>query len=133
MPFAYIFRFYYLVFRNLALPRLQYLKIKKNTFGYGKNPLDIFEPVLYHTYVLPLEIDMYLHKLNLTYVVDLDIARTELVTKIVQTLFYRNYDNDVKLFQSSRKMKKIPYIPVAATETYYKKELTVFLPFEMRY
>ncbi|CAK7894716.1 hypothetical protein CAAN1_10S04588 [[Candida] anglica] len=133
LPFAYVIRFYHVIVRNLLFHRSQYNHNNKlNTFGRGvTNPLDVFKPAITKTYVSPLEIDMYLHKSNSTYFIDLDIARTDLVTKVFQKLFFRYFDNDNGHFPKAGKISNFPYVPVAAVETHFKHELRVFQPFEI--
>ncbi len=133
LPFAYLYRFYSTVLRNVVFKRFTYLRNGGlNTYGYdeGDNRLVVFKPQVFKTYVSPLEVDMYLHKLNLTYFLDLDIARTDLITKVFQKLFFRYYDNANGHFKGNS-LANLPYIPVAAVETHFKHELKPFQSFEI--
>ncbi|ODV68403.1 hypothetical protein HYPBUDRAFT_155521 [Hyphopichia burtonii NRRL Y-1933] len=134
LPLAYCFKFYYRIIINLILPRFKYLATHENTFGITSktNKLDLFEYTTFNTYVSPLEIDMYLHKSNSTYLVDLDIARTDLVTKIFQVVFYKYFDNFQNEFKSAGKVSNFPYVPVASIQCIFKKELTLFQKFQIK-
>lgn len=125
LPLAYMLRFYTLVFRHLVLRRRAYLKTKQNTYGIGQNPLDVFTPVPYHTYASPLEIDMYLHKSNSTYLMDLDIARTHFVCKVFQKLFMRYWGNENGAFRS-KSLLNCPYVPVGTIQCLFRREITLF-------
>ncbi|CAH2352067.1 probable thioesterase [[Candida] railenensis] len=140
LPFAYLIRFYSTVIKNIVIPKIRYHRNGKfNTFGYSvKKPtnnsdddkLAIFEPQTFKTYVSPMEVDMYLHKSNSTYFLDLDIARTDLLTKVFQKIFYRYMDNESGLFKR-KSLLNVPYIPVGSVETHFKHELKPFQSFEI--
>lgn len=133
-PFSYMVQFYLRVIYNLLL---QYPKFKRegeaNTFGITgkKNKLDVFEYTTFKTYVSPLEIDMYLHKSNSTYLIDLDLARTNVVTKVFQKLWF-NYFNDVKGEFGKRSLSNMPYVPVATIQVTYKRELKLFQRYNIK-
>lgn len=134
LPFAYVFRFYYRLIVNLALPRKRYLlNGKQNTFGItGKtNKLDLFEYTTMETYVSPLELDMYMHKSNSTYSIDLDIARTNVVTKVFQRFWYKYYDNENKEFKGMS-LSNMPYVPVASIQCIFKKELRLYQRYNVK-
>lgn len=128
LPLAYLVRFYIKIFQYMVYPKFKYDRIKKNTFGIGKNPRDAFTWVDYNSYVSPLEIDMYLHKSNSTYFLDLDIARTKLVCIIFQKLFYNYYDNTKGEFKG-KAVSNLPFVPVGTVQSTFKHELTVFSRF----
>ncbi|CCE78388.1 Piso0_001010 [Millerozyma farinosa CBS 7064] len=133
LPFVYVFRFYYRVVKNIVIPEGKYLKNgRRNTFGITgeKDPLDLYRTASMHTYVSPLEIDMYLHKSNSTYFMDLDIARTEFMTIIFQKHFLVNILNENNEF-SKKSFMNVPYIPVATVQCTFKKELKVFQRYEI--
>lgn len=75
---------------------------------------------------------MYLHKSNSTYFQDLDIARTNLVTKIFQVIFYRYYDNENQDFKSSSRISNFPYVPVGSIQCTFKRELTIFTRYQIK-
>lgn len=125
LPFAYMLRFYYQVFRHILTKRIAYRRTKANAYGIGENKLDLFKPVSYLTYASPLEIDMYLHKSNSTYFTDLDIARTKMISMIFQTLFMKYWNNESGEFKS-RSLKNMPYIPVGTVQCAFKREFRVF-------
>ncbi|WPK24990.1 hypothetical protein PUMCH_002289 [Australozyma saopauloensis] len=125
LPFAYMIRFYYQVFRHIFTKRSGYVKTKENTYGIGNQPLDLFRQVAYRSYTSPLEIDMYLHKSNSTYFTDLDIARTKLVCVIFQKLFMKYWNNESGEFKK-RSINNCPYIPVGTVQCTFKREFKVF-------
>jgi hypothetical protein len=132
IPFAYFFRFYWRVLYYIVLPKVIYNRNGRiNTFGItGKNPADLFTWVSYRSYVSPMEIDMYLHKSNSTYFADLDMARTNLVCKVLQKTFYHCYDNVTGEFKS-KSIANFPFVPVATVQSTFKQELNVFTPFRI--
>lgn len=126
LPFSYCIRFYYLVLKNVVLTRLKYRQTKQNTFGItGKSKHDLFRAIDYHSYASPLEIDMYLHKSNSTYFLDLDLARTQMVSKVFQKLFMSYYDNEFSEFKG-KKFSNYPYVPVGLVQCLFKKEIKLF-------
>lgn len=125
LPFAYLLRFHYQVFAHLVRKRPQYLKTKQNTFGVGNHKLDIFRAVKYSTYASPLEIDMYLHKSNSTYLLDLDIARSKMVLVVFQKLFMRYWGNENGEFKR-KSIRNSPFIPVGTVQCVFRKEIFVF-------
>lgn len=126
VPFAYFVRFYALVFRNLIVPLRKYRRTRQNTFGIsGAHKLDIFRAVAYTSYAAPLEIDMYLHKSNSTYFVDLDLARTKFVCQVFQKLFLSNYENERGDF-AKRSISNFPYVPVGTVKCVFKHEIKAF-------
>lgn len=130
LPFAYMARFYYQVGRHLVTKRRRYLKSKENTYGLGKHKLDIFRAVKYSTYASPMEIDMYLHKSNSTYLVDLDIARTKMVVIVFQKLFMRFWGNENGEFRR-KSLQNSPFIPVATVECVFTNEILVFQRYDI--
>ncbi|GEQ66678.1 hypothetical protein JCM33374_g341 [Metschnikowia sp. JCM 33374] len=125
LPLAYPFRFYHYVLKHIIFKRNHYLRTKKNSYGFGANKLDVFRAVEYRTYASPLEIDMYLHKSNSTYLVDLDIARTHFVCSIFQTLFIKYWQNETGEFRG-KSINNCPYVPVGTIQCAFKKEIKVF-------
>lgn len=126
LPLAYCLRFYYLALKNVVLTRSKYRRTKLNTFGItGKHPLDLFRAIDYHSYASPLEIDMYLHKSNSTYFLDLDLARTQMVSQVFQKLFMSYYDNELAEFKGVS-INNYPYIPVGLVQCLFKKEIKIF-------
>lgn len=134
LPFAYLLRFYYRIFVNLAIPRIRYDNNgKQNTFGItGKeNKLDLFEYTTLETYVSPMELDMNLHKSNSTYAIDLDIARTDVITKVFQKFWYKYYDNESNEFKG-KGLGNMPYAPVGSIQIIFKKELKLFQSYNVK-
>lgn len=125
LPFAYVIRFYYQAFRGFFAHRFHYNATKKNSFGYD-SPKDLFTWVTLNSYVTPLEIDMYMHKLNSTYFLDLDIARTKLLTRLFQTYWWSCYDNENGKFKKSHILANVPYVPVGTVQCQFKRELKPF-------
>lgn len=130
LPFSYMVRFYTLVVKHLVVKRGQYLASKANTYGVGKNKLDIFRAVTYSSYASPLEIDMYMHKSNSTYFTDLDIARTKLVTIIFQKLFMRYWGNETGEFRRVS-LQNCPYVPIGTVQCAFRREIKVFQKFDI--
>ncbi|KAK6458614.1 uncharacterized protein RJT20DRAFT_131779 [Scheffersomyces xylosifermentans] len=131
LPFAYFFRFYYHVFRRFFLTKYSYnANNKRNTFGFN-SPKDCFKWVTLSSRVSPLEIDMYLHKSNSTYFLDLDIARTKLVTEVMQKLFWNYVDNVHGEFKG-KGMANIPYAPIASVMCSFKRELKPLQAFDIK-
>lgn len=131
LPLAYFFRFYSLVFKHIVLQRSKHLALGKNTYGIGNHRLDIFRAVSYDTYASPLEIDMYLHKSNLTYLVDLDLARTQFICLVFQSLFIKYWNNDSGDFKR-RSLLNCPYLPVGSIQCVFKREITVFQKYSIK-
>ncbi|KAF7583585.1 Thioesterase-like family protein [Clavispora lusitaniae] len=125
LPFAYLIRFYALVFKHIVVHKNAFIQTRKNTFGYGSSKLDIFKAVSYSTYASPLEIDMYLHKSNSTYLIDLDIARTSFVCQLFQKLFMNAWLNETGEFKS-QSLQNCPYIPVGTIQCVFKREIKLF-------
>lgn len=111
IPFAYFFRFYYNIFKNIIVP----IFTGKKTSNISRLQNEKYA-VFFHneltTYCSPFECDFYFHKSNSTYFSELDIARGDLMTKIFQKLFVES--------------KKWPYIPVANVFTNFLKEIKPF-------
>ncbi|KAK6198153.1 uncharacterized protein RJT21DRAFT_55239 [Scheffersomyces amazonensis] len=129
VPFAYFFRFYYHVFRSWIFTRLAFLSnARKNT---NDLPDGLFTWITLSTRVSPLEIDMYIHKSNSTYFLDLDIARTKLVLRIFQATWWNHYDNISKEYKSTG-LANIPYAPIGTVKCTFKKELKVFEQFDIK-
>lgn len=130
LPFAYVIRFYYHAYQGFFAYRSHYLETKKNSFGYN-SPRDLFTWVTLDSYVTPLEIDMYMHKLNSTYFLDLDIARTKLLTRLFQTFWWWSYDNGHEKSKKKHSLANIPYVPVAIVQCQFKRELKPFQKFKI--
>lgn len=131
LPFVYVIRFYNAALRTIIFKRKQYRKTRLNTYGItGKNPMDVFRAIPYHTYCSPLELDMFFHKSNSTYFVDLDIARTKFLCQMFQKLFLDFYDNTTGDFKS-KSINNFPYIPVAEVQCTFRKEIKVFQKFSI--
>lgn len=125
LPFAYPIRFYSLVFKHIVIHKNAYIHSKRNTYGIGTSKLDVFKAVSYSTYASPLEIDMYLHKSNSTYLLDLDIARTAFVCQLFQKLFLKTWLNESGEFKSQT-LGNCPYVPVGTIQCVFKREIKVF-------
>lgn len=130
LPFAYMIRFYYQVYRHIFSKKGYYLKNKSNSYGIGKEKLDLFKQIVYRSYTSPLEIDMYFHKSNSTYFADLDIARTKTVSIIFQKLFMKYWNNESGEFPTNS-LLNCPYIPVGTVQCAFKREFKVFEKFEI--
>ncbi|EGW33463.1 uncharacterized protein SPAPADRAFT_136550 [Spathaspora passalidarum NRRL Y-27907] len=130
LPFAYVVRFYYHAIQGFFLSRLKYLATKSNSFGYN-SPKDLFTWVTLRSHASPLEIDMYMHKSNSTYFLDLDIARTKLLTRLLQKFWWACYDNDQGKFKSKHTLSNIPYTPVATVQCRFIKELKPFQKYDI--
>ncbi|KAH3903171.1 uncharacterized protein SCODWIG_01822 [Saccharomycodes ludwigii] len=109
LPLAYYVRFYHTVLIALVIP--YYSKGASNPLikKLSDNKYGCFSHTIMNSYNSILETDMYLHKSNSTYFVDMDIARTELMSKIFNKIFM--------------KMRKWPYVPVASITAVFKKEI----------
>ena len=129
-PFAYVFRFYYHTIIGLFMSRTKYLQTKKNSFGYN-SPQHLFKWITLKSRVSPLELDMYFHKLNSTYFLDLDIARTKLLTRILQSFWWYSYDNESGRNKKPREIKNFPYTPVATVQCRFIRELKPFQKFNI--
>lgn len=131
LPLVYVIRFYSAALKSILFKRSQYKKTRQNTHGItGKNPMDVFRAVTYSTYCSPLELDMFMHKSNSTYFIDLDIARTKFLCQMFQKLFLDFYDNATGDFKS-KSINNFPYIPVAQVQCTFKKEIKVFQKFNI--
>lgn len=135
IPFAYVVRFYYQCIRGLGpslfIPATENYTTY-NTFKYAQ-PQSLFKSVTLHSRVSPLELDMYLHKSNSTYFLDLDIARTKLLTRIVQPFWWFCYENKMGKYGKGRKREvgNFPYVPVATVQCQFKKELKPLQKFDI--
>lgn len=125
LPLAYTVRFYLAVLRSLVLQRSAFLRNRENTYGIGKGRLDVFQAVSYTTYASPLEIDMYMHKSNSTYFLDLDIARTKLVCRVFQKLFMNYWDNTSGEFRG-KSLQNSPFVPIGTVQCSFKREIKMF-------
>ncbi|KAH3682024.1 hypothetical protein WICPIJ_007016 [Wickerhamomyces pijperi] len=108
LPLAYYFRIYWVFFKRLYLFKI----VSK----YKHETKSIFEVSKYNTYNSPMECDFYLHKSNSCYSEELDIARSELMTSVLQK-FFTEYQTESKQF---------PFVPVASLWTSFKKEIKPF-------
>ncbi|SCU84476.1 LADA_0D01882g1_1 [Lachancea dasiensis] len=117
LPGAYFVRFYIPVFRNLIIPQFKGTHTK-NIESLQKDDNGCFSYTSLKTYASPFECDFYMHKSNSTYFEELDIARTDLMTKVFQKLFLNS--------------KQYPYVPVANVFTNFLKEIKPFQPYEIR-
>lgn len=116
LPGVYFIRFYSTVFPNIVLPYLTGFKTK-NSKKLAGSKYGCFGAVTMSTYASPFECDFYFHKSNSTYFEELDISRSELMTKIFQKLFFIS--------------KRWPYIPVANVFTNFLKEIKPFEKYEV--
>lgn len=130
LPLAYLIRFYVQVFKHVVIHKNAYIRTNRNTYGFGASKLDVFKGVSYKTYASPLEIDMYLHKSNSTYLLDLDIARTALVCQLFQKLFMKTWLNESGEFKSIS-LGNCPYVPVGTIQCVFKREIKVFQRYEI--
>ncbi|RLV96058.1 Uncharacterized protein JA1_000595 [Spathaspora sp. JA1] len=130
LPFAYVVRFYYHAILGFFASRPKYLTHQTNTFGYT-SPKDLFSWVTLHSHVSPLEIDMYMHKSNSTYFLDLDIARTKLLSRLFQKFWWNCYDNVQGKFKTKYSMSNIPYTPVATVQCRFIRELKPFQKYKI--
>ncbi|RCK55500.1 hypothetical protein Cantr_03925 [Candida viswanathii] len=130
LPLAYVVRFYYHAIRGFFALRSYYLRTKRNSFGYN-SPKDLFTWITLDSYVTPLELDVYMHKLNSTYFLDLDIARTKLLTRLFQTYWWWSYDNGHGKGKKKHSLSNIPYVPVATVQCQFKRELKLFQKFKI--
>lgn len=116
LPGAYFIRFYSTVFPHIVLPYFTGLKTK-NLKRLAENKHACFGAVTMSTYASPFECDFYFHKSNSTYFEELDISRSELMTKVFQKLFLKS--------------KRWPYIPVANVFTNFLKEIKPFEKYQV--
>lgn len=130
LPLAWVIRFYYIVGKHLWTKRNKYLSTKENTYGLGKEQLDIFRASKYQTYASPLEIDVFMHKSNSTYFLDLDLARSEHICIMFQKLFMRYWGNENGKFKNAS-FGNCPYIPVGTIQCVFKREIKVFERYEI--
>lgn len=108
LPFAYYVRIYWVFGSNLILAKY---------FPYWKfTAKDIFRVDRFQTYNSPLECDFYLHKNNACYFEELDIARSQLMTRNFQH-FLHNYPT---------KSGGYVFVPVANIFGSFKKEIKPF-------
>lgn len=133
VPLAYLLRFYHHVFVVLVWNRGKYLASGLNTYGITgiNNKRDLFRWVGIKSYVSPLEVDMYMHKSNSTYLIDLDIARTKMVCQVFQKLFFNYYFNVHGEFRGQG-VANFPYIPAANVQCAFLRELKPFQRFEIQ-
>ncbi|SCU94335.1 LANO_0E06458g1_1 [Lachancea nothofagi CBS 11611] len=117
LPGAYFVRFYDKVFRNLIMP-LIFGKNTENIQKLQNDELGCFSYTKLSTYASLFECDFYLHKSNSTYFEELDISRTDLMTKIFQKLFLHS--------------KRYPFVPVANVFTNFLKEIKPFQTYDVR-
>lgn len=111
LPGAYFIRFYSTIFPNIVLPYLTGFRTK-NLKKLAGSKYGSFGASTMSTYASPFECDFYLHKSNSTYFEELDISRSDLMTKVFQKLFFKS--------------KHWPYIPVANVFTNFLKEIRPF-------
>ncbi|KAI5951782.1 hypothetical protein KGF54_004857 [Candida jiufengensis] len=136
IPFAYVIRFYYHAIIGLLSSKLQLSKdsTKYNSYNFNK-PSDLFKTITLNSRVSPLEIDMYLHKSNSTYFLDLDIARTKFLIRLLQPYWWYAFANEHKQFggavKKSYSISNFPYVPVATVQCQFKKELKPFEKFKI--
>ncbi|KAI3404720.2 STP4 [Candida oxycetoniae] len=102
-----------------------------NTYGFN-SPKDLFSSVTLESRVSPFELDMYLHKSNSTYFLDLDIARTKLLIRLLQSYWWHSFENKSGKFgKSKRKIANFPYAPIAIVKCQFKRELKPFEKFHI--
>ncbi|CDO92555.1 unnamed protein product [Kluyveromyces dobzhanskii CBS 2104] len=83
-----------------------------------KDRYGVFRHTTLFTYCSFFEIDGYLHKSNSTYFEELDISRTDLMTKLFQKLFLTS--------------KRWPYLPVAETSTCFFKDIAPLQRYQVK-
>ncbi|AMD18743.1 HBL159Wp [Eremothecium sinecaudum] len=120
LPGAYFIRFSYYLAKNVVIPMLTHRKgeATANIKRLRKDEYAAFGHTVLKTYCSPFEWDFYLHKNNSSYFEDLDIARTDLITKLFQKLFIDSYS--------------WPYTPVANVFTSYSKQISPFQRYQIR-
>ncbi|CCK72330.1 uncharacterized protein KNAG_0J02510 [Huiozyma naganishii CBS 8797] len=116
LPSAYFFRFYYYVIKNLIIPCVTGLKTR-NIKKLQDNKYGALGYTVLSSYVCPFDCDFYMHKSNSTYFTELDISRTDLMSKVFQKLFLES--------------KRYPYVPVANVFTEFMRELKPFQPYNI--
>lgn len=116
LPGAYYIRFWYYVVKNIITPMFTG-KNTKNIKTLASDKYGVFRHNVISTYCSPFEVDGYFHKSNSTYFEELDIARTDLMTKIFQKLFLNS--------------KRWPYLPVAEASTCFFKDIAPFQPYRI--
>lgn len=127
LPLAYFVRFYYIAIKRIFVPvtlkKWGLLKSDYFTYKHPKSPegLGAFAPVTFHTYNSAFECDMFLHKSNSTYFTELDIVRTDALCR----LFGKFFD------QYALKYNSAPYIPVAAVQATFKKEIKPYARYDV--
>lgn len=103
-----------------------YYYVVKNFYVFPRRKLKtIFEPTKMVTFTSLLEMDFNMHKSNSTYFTDMDISRTDLLTKNLYK-FYRNYEDP-----SLPKLKwyQFIYSPLGSVGVTFKRELIAYRPY----
>ncbi|ANZ76713.1 BA75_04114T0 [Komagataella pastoris] len=122
VPFAYYFRFYSVVIKNLIFPYRRWIK-EGNRKPHSE--LDVFHTTTVSTFVSIFECDFYLHKSNSTYFEELDISRTNLMTTVFRDLFFK-YQRDALGGSKKDSIFNWPYIPVATVSASFRRQLSPF-------
>lgn len=117
LPGAYYIRFWFYVIRNLFVPAVTG-KNTNNIKTLQNDKYGVFRHTTLSTYCSWFEIDGYFHKSNSTYFEELDIARTDLMTKVFQKLFLTS--------------KRYPYLPVAETSSCFFKDIAPLQKYQIQ-
>ncbi|CAD1809070.1 Thioesterase-like family protein [Candida parapsilosis] len=132
-PVSHPIRFYYQSIKGLLPSRFRKNKdvTKFNSFNLD-SPDKLFKYVTWHSRVSPLEIDLFMHKNNSTYFVDLDIARTKLLVRLFQQYWWNAYENKSGEFgKIQNSFGNIPYTPLGTVQCSFKRELTIFEKYDV--
>ncbi|KAI5954015.1 hypothetical protein CANMA_004854 [Candida margitis] len=131
-PLSHTIRFYYQVATGLIPSRFKSKdSTKENTYNLA-SPDKLFKYVTWHSRVSPMEIDMYMHKNNGTYFLDLDIARSKLLIRLLQQYWWSAFENKSGAFgKAQNTFNNIPYTPLGTVQCQFKRELTIFEKFDV--
>ncbi|OWB81545.1 hypothetical protein B5S33_g163 [[Candida] boidinii] len=97
LPFVYFLRFYRLPLKYLYLQKPKDVIVDKvflQKFSESFSEFEVFKKTKRSTYCSILECDMYFHKTNSSYFVEMDLARSELFSKNFKQFFW--YYQDLK-------------------------------------
>lgn len=132
-PLSHPLRFYYQSMKGLFHSRFKKNKdiTKYNSFNLA-SPDKLFKYVTWRSRVSPMEIDLFMHKNNSTYFVDLDIARTKLLVRLFQQYWWSAYENKLGEFGKRKKtFDNIPYTPLGTVQCSFKRQLNIFENYEV--
>ncbi|OWB62662.1 hypothetical protein B5S29_g3600 [[Candida] boidinii] len=153
LPFVYFLRFYRLPLKYLYFEKPKNKIINKEflkKFSENFSEFEVFKKSKRFTYCSILECDMYFHKTNSSYFIEMDLARSELFSRNFKQFFWyyqdlkskNNSDNDKKDDDSNNNNKKKkfstknggllnwPYVALGTVSTSFLKEIK---PFEKYY